>query len=123
MTSMMAISRISISRLASSVLCLTLLCEPLGVGVAQEGGGGAEAVREQARSMVITKFGIVATNQTLASAAGVKILEAGGNAIDAAIAANAMMGLVEPTADGLGGDLFAIVYEAKTGKVYGLNAS
>ena len=73
--------------------------------------------------MVVTKFGIVATNQTLASAAGVKILEAGGNAVDAAIAANAVMGLVEPDADGIGGDLFAIIYEAKIGKLYGLNAS
>jgi gamma-glutamyltranspeptidase/glutathione hydrolase len=82
-----------------------------------------EPNRTQARSMVITKFGIVATNQTLASAAGVRILEAGGNAVDAAIAANAVMGLVEPDADGIGGDLFAIIYEAKTGKLYGLNAS
>jgi gamma-glutamyltranspeptidase/glutathione hydrolase len=82
-----------------------------------------EPDRTQARSMVITKFGIVATNQTLASAAGVKILEEGGNAVDAAIAANAVMGLVEPDADGIGGDLFAIIYEAKTGKLYGVNAS
>jgi len=82
-----------------------------------------EPNRTQARSMVVTKFGIVATNQTLASAAGVKILEQGGNAVDAAIAANAVMGLVEPNADGIGGDLFAIIYEAKTGKLYGLNAS
>ncbi|MBI5083467.1 MAG: gamma-glutamyltransferase [Acidobacteria bacterium] len=79
--------------------------------------------RTQARSVVMTKYGIVATSQTLASAAGVKVLEAGGNAVDAAIAANAAIGLMEPTSNGLGGDLFAIVYEAKTGKIYGLNAS
>jgi gamma-glutamyltranspeptidase / glutathione hydrolase len=79
--------------------------------------------RTQARSMPITKYGIVATSQTLASAAGVKILEAGGTAVDAAIAANAVLGLVEPISNGIGGDLFAIVYEAKTGKLYGLNAS
>jgi len=79
--------------------------------------------RWQARSMVETKFGIVATSQTLASAAGAHILEMGGNAIDAAIAANAVLGVVEPMSDGMGGDLFAIVYEAKTGKLYGLNAS
>ena len=73
--------------------------------------------------MVTTKFGIVATSQTLASAVGAHILEMGGNAIDAAIAANAVLGVVEPMSDGMGGDLFAIVYEAKTGKLHGLNAS
>jgi gamma-glutamyltranspeptidase / glutathione hydrolase len=82
-----------------------------------------EPARENSRSMVITKYGIVATSQTLASAAGAKILEAGGSAVDAAIAANAMLGLVEPGSNGLGGDLFAIVYEAKTGRLHGLNAS
>ncbi|HUS06818.1 MAG TPA: gamma-glutamyltransferase [Bryobacteraceae bacterium] len=82
-----------------------------------------ETTRHQARSMVATKFGIVATSQTLASAAGARILEAGGNAVDAAIAANAVLGLVEPTSNGIGGDLFAVVYEAKSGKLYGLNSS
>jgi gamma-glutamyltranspeptidase / glutathione hydrolase len=82
-----------------------------------------EKPRHQARSMVISQFGIVATSQTLASEAGAQILKAGGNAVDAAIAANAVLGLVEPTGNGIGGDLFAIVYEAKSGKVYGLNAS
>src|SRR5271166_1936609 len=81
------------------------------------------AQREQARSMIVTKYGIVATSQFLASQSGAKILEAGGNAIDAAIAANAVLGLTQPYVNGLGGDLFAIVYEAKTGKVYGLNSS
>jgi gamma-glutamyltranspeptidase/glutathione hydrolase len=73
--------------------------------------------------MPITKYGIVATSQTLASAAGVKILEAGGTAVDAAIAANAVLGLVEPISNGIGGDLFAIVYDARTGRLSGLNAS
>jgi gamma-glutamyltranspeptidase / glutathione hydrolase len=89
-------------------------------GQAENTSGGG---RWQARSMVETKFGIVATSQTLASAAGAHVLEMGGNAIDAAIAANAVLGVVEPMSDGIGGDLFAIVYEAKTGKLYGLNAS
>src|SRR6478672_5598562 len=79
--------------------------------------------REQARSMIVTKFGIVATSQFLASQAGAKILESGGNAIDAAIAANSVLGLTQPYVNGMGGDLFAIVYEAKTGKLYGLNSS
>jgi len=74
------------------------------------------------RSRVATKYGIVATSQPLASQAGVQILERGGNAVDAAIAANAVMALVEPHYNGIGGDLFAIYYEARTGKLYGLNA-
>ena len=81
------------------------------------------AVREQARSVVMSRYGIVAASQTLAAAAGAKVLEHGGNAVDAAIAANAVLGLVEPTGNGIGGDLFAIVYEARTGKVHGLNSS
>ena len=74
------------------------------------------------RSRVATKYGIVAASQPLAARAGVQILERGGNAIDAAIATNAVMGLVEPQSNGIGGDLFAIVYEAKTGTLHGLNA-
>jgi gamma-glutamyltranspeptidase / glutathione hydrolase len=79
--------------------------------------------RDQARSMIVTQYGIVATSQFLASQAGAKVLEAGGNAVDAAIAANAVVGLTQPYVNGIGGDLFAIVYESKTGKVYGLNSS
>src|SRR4051794_15283761 len=79
--------------------------------------------REQARSMIVTRYGIVAASQFLASQAGAKMLESGGNAIDAAIAANAVLGLTQPYVNGMGGDLFAIIYEAKTGKVYGLNSS
>ena len=74
------------------------------------------------RSKIATKFGIVAASQPLAARAGVQVLEHGGNAIDAAIAANAVMGVVEPHMNGIGGDLFAIVYEAKTGALHGLNA-
>lgn len=68
-------------------------------------------------------LGVVASESVLASQVGARILEQGGNAIDAAVATNAMMGLVAPMNDGIGGDLFAIVYIAKTGKLYGLNAS
>jgi gamma-glutamyltranspeptidase/glutathione hydrolase len=81
------------------------------------------SVPGQGRSMVVTKFGIVSTPQFLASQAGAHILEEGGNAVDAAIAANAVMGVVQPYVNGMGGDLFMIYYEAKTGKVYGLNSS
>lgn len=79
--------------------------------------------RGQTRSMVIAKGGIVASESPLASQAGVRILERGGNAVDAAIATNAMMGVLEPMMNGIGGDLFAIVYDAKANKLYGLNAS
>jgi len=79
--------------------------------------------RTQGRSMVISRHGIVATEHPLASQIGATILAQGGNAVDAAVAANAAMGLVGPMANGIGGDLFAIVYEAKSGKIYGLNAS
>jgi len=81
------------------------------------------SVPGQGRSMVVTKFGIVAAPQFLASQAGAHILEQGGNAVDAAIAANAVMGVVQPYVNGIGGDLFALYYEAKTGKLYALNAS
>src|SRR5438270_13553067 len=81
------------------------------------------SVKEQGRSMIVTKYGIVAAPQYLASQAGAKILEAGGNAVDAAIAANAVLGVTQPYVNGMGGDLFAIFYEAKTGTLYGLNSS
>jgi gamma-glutamyltranspeptidase / glutathione hydrolase len=79
--------------------------------------------RGQGRSMVISQTGIVATESPLASKAGAAILERGGNAVDAAIAAHAVMTVVAPVWNGIGGDLFAIVYDAKSGKYYGLNAS
>src|SRR5258706_14885659 len=79
--------------------------------------------RGQARSMVISRNGIVASESPLAPQAGAHILEHGGNAVDAAIATNAMMGVVEPMMNGIGGDLFAIVFDAKGNKLYGLNAS
>jgi gamma-glutamyltranspeptidase/glutathione hydrolase len=79
--------------------------------------------RAQARSMVISRYGIVASEHPLASQIGATILAQGGNAIDAAVAANAAMGVFAPMANGLGGDLFAIIYDAESGKLYGLNAS
>ncbi len=73
--------------------------------------------------MVITRHGITASEHPLASQIGASVLSEGGNAVDAAVAANAAMGLVAPMMNGIGGDMFAIVYEAKTGRLYGLNAS
>jgi len=79
--------------------------------------------RSYGRSVVATQYGIVATSQVLASEAGARVLERGGSAIDAAIAANAVLNVTEPMMNGMGGDLFAIYWDAKTGKLYGLNAS
>ncbi len=75
------------------------------------------------RSEVVATHGMVATSQPLATQVGLDILKRGGTAIDAAIAANAMLGLVEPVSNGVGGDLFAIVWDAKTKKLYGYNGS
>src|SRR5512143_2642457 len=94
-----------------SVLLLTMTLE----AAAQD--------RSYGRSMVITDRGIVATSQYLASQAGAQVLARGGSAIDAAIAANAVLGVTEPMMNGMGGDLFLIYWDAKNGKLYGLNSS
>src|SRR5215469_8607561 len=79
--------------------------------------------RSHARSMVITRYGIAATSYALASQASAQVLARGGSAADAAIAANAVLGVAEPMMNGMGGDLFAIYWDAKSGKLYGLNSS
>jgi gamma-glutamyltranspeptidase/glutathione hydrolase len=100
---------------------LVLIAGLLSVGINRENAMAQD--RGQGRSMVISQTGIVATESPLASKAGAAILERGGNAVDAAIAAHAVMTVVAPMWNGIGGDLFAIVYDAKSGKYYGLNAS
>lgn len=93
------------------------------VVVAQTTGSKTEPGRDYGRSMVVSRYGVVATSQTIASAAGADVLREGGTAVDAAIAANAVLGVTEPMMNGIGGDLFAIVYDAHTHKLYGLNSS
>ena len=107
----------AITVLAFAILSIT------ATGMAQEQSLPMRRPAEQARSMVITKNGVVGASQTLAAAAGANILEQGGNAVDAAIAANAVMGLVEPESNGVGGDLFALIYIAKEDKLYAINSS
>jgi len=82
-----------------------------------------EEDRARTRSLVAAPAGVIASESVLASQIGARVLENGGNAIDAAVAANAMLGLVAPMNNGIGGDLFAMVYEAASGRLWGLNAS
>ncbi len=100
------------------LLALALLLLETGVLLAQPGLG-----RNYGRSPVIAQQGIVATSQTLASQAGAGILAQGGSAVDAALAANAVLGVVEPMMNGMGGDLFVLYWDAKARKLTGLNAS
>ena len=79
--------------------------------------------RNQNRSTVVCQHGMVCASQPLAAMAGIDVLQAGGNCVDAAIAANAMLGVTEPASNGIGGDLFAIVWKESDHRLYGLNAS
>ncbi len=95
----------------------------LGVCMVSHGADRITGQPFATRSEVIASNGMAATSHPLATQVALEVLKSGGNAIDAAIAANAMLGLVEPTGNGIGGDLFAIVWHAETGKLHGLNGS
>ncbi|WP_298333627.1 gamma-glutamyltransferase [uncultured Erythrobacter sp.] len=89
----------------------------------QIGAGGRPVGANWSRSPVYAENGMAATAHPLATQIALEVLREGGNAVDAAIAANAALGLMEPTGNGIGGDLFAIIYDPKTNQLYGLNAS
>jgi len=109
-------------RVALSLLLVASFSVPVQAQP-ETGGGDRLTGPDYARSPVIAEHGMAATSQPLASQIAVDVLQQGGSAVDAAIAANAALGLMEPTGNGLGGDLFAIVYDPETDSLYGLNAS
>ncbi len=109
--------------LCALALGLALLAPAAALGQDGDGGGDRLTGEDFARSPVVAEHGIAATSQPLASQIAVDVLQDGGNAVDAAVAANAALGLMEPTGNGIGGDLYAIVYDPDTDSVYGLNAS
>jgi len=102
---------------------LTVLLLSIFVSTATNGADRVTGEVFAMRSPVLATSAMAATSQPLATQVALDVMKNGGNAIDAAIAANALLGLVEPTGNGIGGDLFAIVWDAKTKKLYGLNAS
>ena len=103
--------------IAIAIITAIACCVPLALGSDRPTGA-----HWATRSEVIAQNGMAATSQPLATQAALDILKKGGSAMDAAIAANAALGLMEPTGCGIGGDLFAIVWDGKTEKLYGLNA-
>ncbi|WIO75092.1 gamma-glutamyltransferase [Porticoccaceae bacterium LTM1] len=113
----------SLNLLARIQVVLGLVATILSGGAVMAGPDRITGIDGTTRSEVIAPNGMVATSQPLATQIGLDILKRGGNAIDAAIATNAALGLMEPTGCGIGGDLFAIVWSAKDKKLYGLNAS
>lgn len=97
--------------------------EPADALARHTGGDRISGAPFATRSPVLARHGAAATAHPLATQIAIDVLKSGGNAVDAAIAANAALGLMEPVGNGIGGDLFAIIYDPETGQVYGLNAA
>jgi gamma-glutamyltranspeptidase/glutathione hydrolase len=113
-----------IRTLHAVVTLLLSVALPAGAGAVDDlGGGGRPVGADFSRSPVYGANGMAATAQPLASQVAIDILKQGGSAVDAAIAANAALGLMEPTGNGIGGDVFAIVWDPASGKLYGYNGS
>lgn len=111
--------RLILSALIGATLAMTTSSAQQAIPSGDRPSGNIHSTR----SAAVGRHGMIATSQALASAAGLKVLQAGGNAIDAAVTAAGVLAVVEPSMNGIGGDLFAIVYDAKTRQVYGLDSS
>jgi gamma-glutamyltranspeptidase / glutathione hydrolase len=115
-------TRIAVASLALAVAAVATSAQQPQVNMPRPGDRPAANIHST-RSVVLGRNGMIATSQPLASAAGLRVMQEGGNAIDAAVAAAAVLAVVEPSMTGIGGDLFAIVYDAKTKTLKAINAS